>query len=45
MSEIIYVTYSTASAASKYGPTFGYHKILNYIDKSGVHRVIDGGPF
>src|SRR5436190_4656255 len=44
VSEVIYVTYSNATAFSRFGPVVGYHAIIHYIDANGVHRIIEAQP-
>ena len=44
MSERIYLTYTTATAAGANGVVLGSHTVLNYIDSNGLHHTLEAQP-
>jgi hypothetical protein len=44
MSERIYLTYTTATAAGANGIVLGSHTVLNYIDSNGLHHTLEAQP-
>ena len=44
MPERIFLTYTNATAVPYQGSTIGHHIVLNYVDRDGNHRTLQGMP-